>query len=118
MNNRKHDLRIVPRNERSRAGDAMVSVKSAFQIKTPAAPPSPDLFWECAICGSIEPMALPTGRWIKRSCECQRKARREQEDQWKREDWFYKYRLRTYGGWLGESWADEDVARGDKCKDL
>jgi len=109
MNNRKHDLRIVPRTERSQAGDAMMSVRSAFQMKPPTAPAPADLFWECAVCGPIEPMALPTGRWIKRSCECQRKARRDQEDQWKRQSWIEEYRIRTYGGWLGESWIDKDV---------
>jgi DNA replication protein DnaC len=109
MMNRKHDLRIVSPNERSRPGDAMVSLKSAFQMTPPKTPAPANFFWTCATCGPIEPLCLPSGRWIQRSCACQRAARQEQEIEWKRQNWFDEYRMRTYGGWLGESWIDEAV---------
>ena len=33
--------------------------------------------WECPHCGIIQPIRLPTGRYIRRSCECERAARRQ-----------------------------------------
>ncbi len=107
MNNR--NLRIVRPEQRSQSGDAMTSLKSAFQMKVPSTPDPKEFFWTCATCGPIEPLCLPSGRWIQRSCACQRSARQEQEVEWKRQAWIEEYRIRTFGGWLGESWVDKDV---------
>lgn len=95
----------------SQPDDRMVRIGSLFPVKKPDAPAPQELFWTCPSCGPIEPLALPTGRWIKRSCVCQRKVRHEQEKAAKHQEWMDMQKVRTYGGWLGSSWEDKEVAR-------
>ncbi|MGH2509217.1 MAG: hypothetical protein ACRDHZ_17695, partial [Ktedonobacteraceae bacterium] len=74
-------------------------------------PPPADLVWTCPVCGVIEPFALPSGRWIRRVCACQRRVREEQERAETLEHWKQEQLQRTFGGWLGARWVDTDVVR-------
>jgi DNA replication protein DnaC len=111
MQSRKQHLSLVQSSERSQAGDAMESVKSHFQRVQPLAPAHAEFYWTCPTCGLVEPYFIPAkpGRWIRRSCACERAQRQKLQEQRERELWRATYRKRTYGGWLGESWIDEDI---------
>ncbi len=89
----------------------MTRLGALFNRREPATPPPPDLFWECEVCGPIAPCALPTGRWIRRSCVCQRKAREAREQTEMQAMWQREQCVRTFGGWLGTRWVDQDVVR-------
>ncbi len=73
--------------------------------------PPVDLFWTCTVCGLIEPVALPSGRWIQRSCECERKARKQREQEEVRQAWMREQCVHTFRGWLGAKWVDHDMVR-------
>lgn len=86
-------------------------------IKAPTTPPPADLFWECEECGPIEPFATPWGSWIRRSCPCQRQARREQEESKRRIAWLAEQRTHTFGGWLGKQWINHGaIQQLDACR--
>jgi chromosomal replication initiation ATPase DnaA len=91
----------------------MVRLGSLFTMKTPTTPPPADLFWTCEVCGPVEPLFLPfnRGRWIKRSCQCQRQARMIREEAERHQMWLAEQRRQTFGGWLGERWADPAIIR-------
>ena len=107
MNNRQN--KIIQFTGRSQHDQPMTKLGSMLVMKQPEGPAPAELFWTCKKCGPIEPRALPTGRWIKRSCQCQITARQLERAQQERQAWLEKTRLRTYGGWLGERWEDEEI---------
>jgi DNA replication protein DnaC len=51
-------------------------------------------------------LLLPTGRWIARTCACERAAKHEAEAKRERQALLKAMAVRTYGGWLGEGWYD------------
>lgn len=69
-------------------------------------PPPPELIWSCPKCGPIEPFILPSGRWIRRSCSCERKQREEREREALQATWRHDQLVRTFGRWLGAHWVD------------
>ena len=77
--------------------------------KSPAMPPPPELCWTCRVCGPVPPLYLSTGRWIKRSCACQRQARQRREQEDRHSAWLTSQRTRTFGGWMGSRWVDPEV---------
>jgi DNA replication protein DnaC len=54
---------------------------------------------------------LPTGRWIKRSCACQRAERQRQQDQEQLLAWAAEQRSLCFGGWLGRQWASTSIVK-------
>lgn len=107
MNNRQN--KIIQFTGRSQYDQPMTKLGSMLLMKDPNGPAPAELFWTCDTCGPIEPRALPTGRWIKRSCQCQIAARQATRAKQEHQEWLQKTRLRTYGGWLGERWEDEEI---------
>lgn len=101
--------KIIQFKGRSQNDQPMTKLGSMLIMKQPEGPAPAELFWTCEKCGLIEPRALPTGRWIKRACQCQIVARQAGQAALERQAWLEKTKLRTYGGWLGERWEDEDV---------
>ncbi len=82
--------------------------------------PVGELTWECqageigehlgtiftrAGCGMIEPLKLPTGRYIRRSCPCEREAKAAAVRQAEHDTWMLQQASFTYG-WLGHRWSD------------
>lgn len=100
---------IIRFTGRSQNEQPMTKLGSMLVIKQPDGPAPSELFWTCKQCGPIEPRALPTGRWVKRSCQCQITARQAERAAQEHKEWLERTRLRTYGGWLGERWEDEEV---------
>lgn len=111
MQNRKQHLSVVRSSGRSQAGDGMENVTSHFERIAPLTHAPDELYWTCAVCGLIEPYFIPVspGKWIRRSCACERAERQQAQERQARDLWIATYRKRTYGGWLGESWIDEDI---------
>jgi DNA replication protein DnaC len=62
------------------------------------------LNWTCPTCGPQEPLRLPSGRFLRRSCPCERAARQAQRQAEQHALWLKQQRLRTYS-WLGERWS-------------
>jgi len=108
MNNRKQN-NIIQFTGRSQNDKPMKKLGSMLLMKQPEGPAPDDFFWTCEKCGPIEPLALPTGRWIKRTCQCQRNAKKTEQEQLEHASWLQKTRIRTFGGWLGERWEDEEI---------
>jgi DNA replication protein DnaC len=75
-------------------------------IKAPQTPPPAELYWECEECGLVEPYANPLGLWQRRSCACQRRAKREMEEVQRQIARLDSQRTYTFGGWLGKHWVD------------
>lgn len=73
------------------------------EFQKPAQSPAP-ASWFCKVCGEVEPLLLPSGRWIERSCACQRKAKNEERAREERAKRLKEMAVYTYGGWLGEGW--------------
>lgn len=95
----------------SRATGRMTRIGEHLEVKSPIGPPPPELTWECSVCGLIEPLPLPSGnRWIRRSCECERAARKLREDEELRAAWRVHQSYRTFGGWLGNRWITNELA--------
>jgi DNA replication protein DnaC len=65
----------------------------------------PEEPWTCPQCGIIQPLQLPTGRYIRRSCACERAARRQILLREQRIAWMSQQVFDTYG-WLGERFSD------------
>lgn len=59
----------------------------------------PEEPWECPQCGIIQPIRLPTGRYIRRSCECERAARRQLLLREQRKAWMAQQTTETFH-WL------------------
>ena len=53
----------------------LLRVDSIGFVREPQGPPPQELYWTCDVCGVVEPLLIATGRYIKRSCACQRAAR-------------------------------------------
>ena len=108
-----------------RSGEGFTQIGSHLFMQPPTAPPPANVLWTCVNpdsprgpqgCGPIEPLAMPTGRWIKRSCACERLARQQQQDAEVRAAWLTHQAYRTYGGWLGERWVEDDTVKEMKRK--
>jgi DNA replication protein DnaC len=93
----------------SQKDQPMTRAGGTFLMKDPEGPAPDEMFWTCEKCGLIAPRALPTGRWIKRSCACQIAARQTDKAHQDHVEWVRKARVRTYGGWLGERWEDKEI---------
>jgi DNA replication protein DnaC len=65
----------------------------------------PEQPWECPTCGIIPPYKLPSGRLIRRMCECEKEVRRLQVMRSQRQAWMEGQVFDTYG-WLGEQFTD------------
>lgn len=65
--------------------------------------------WTCLVCGPVEPLLLPNGRYVERTCACQRKAKKEAAEKAEREEKLRAMAERTYGGWLGKEWIEPHV---------
>lgn len=64
----------------------------------------------CTICGRVvEPLLLPSGRYIPRSCVCEREVRNQRKAKKAREERLHLLAARTYG-WLGKEWSDMGLA--------
>lgn len=96
-------LSIVPRS------GGMTKLGSMLEMKSPTTPEPIDLIWTCPKCGILQPLALPSGRWIKRSCQCQIQARKDYLKAAEHQEWLEGARIRCFGGWLGDRYVDEDV---------
>ena len=101
--------KIIKFTGRSQVDQPMTKLGSMLIMKRPEGPAPKELFWTCEKCGPVEPRALPTGRWKKRECQCQIAARKAAQAEQERQEWLQKTRIRTYGGWLGERWEDEEI---------
>lgn len=69
--------------------------------------------WTCPTCGVIEPRLVTFGReprYIRVSCPCQVKARREQEQREMQQRIQYQEHHRIYT-WLGHRWSDADLKK-------
>jgi DNA replication protein DnaC len=97
--------------QRASGSDRMTSLGEHFALPHPATPPPPELQWACATCGIIEPLFLPSGRWIKRSCSCERTERQRQRDQTQLMAWATEQRSQCFGGWLGRQWISESIVK-------
>jgi DNA replication protein DnaC len=95
--------------------ESMAPMKGMLELLDPQSPPPDELRWTCPTCGVIEPLWIPAKRWIKRSCECQRTARRLEQERAQREAWLREQRIRCFGGWLGHRWEDAELAQ-DMCQ--
>lgn len=84
--------------------DIIPSVKG-----TPGTENRTALLWTCPTCGPQEPLRLPSGRFLRRSCACERAARQAVRELEQRALWLKQQRLRTYS-WLGERWSDLPLA--------
>ena len=117
MTQQKSHLRLVQRgNERRRADVPTPRTKPTklgelLPLRQPDAPPPPELCWTCEACGIVEPLCLPTGRWIKRSCACERRQRERRVQEERRAAWRVEQCRRTFGGWMGQRWADEEIVQ-------
>lgn len=115
MSRDKSHLSIVRPDKFTRPTEGMTRLSTALAgWKQPDTPPPDELRWSCPTCGVIEPRSLPTGRWVKRSCQCQIQARLDEEKAMQQAKWVQEQRIRTFGGWLGEHWIDEEVV-GEMC---
>lgn len=57
---------------------------------------------QCSICGcDVEPLLLPTGRYIERTCQCERERKHQQQAEQERKERRMKMAERTYG-WLDD----------------
>lgn len=91
----------------SRGNRSLTPLSTALARQARATEPPPaEFIWSCPTCGLIEPYALPSGRWIRRSCACERKQREERERQESLATWRHDQLVRTFGGWLGSHWID------------
>ena len=89
----------------------LMRVDSIGFLREPQGPPPQELYWTCDTCGPVEPLLIATGRYIKRSCACERAKRHEESAKLAREEVMLKMANRTYN-WLGnKAWADTDLAR-------
>jgi|SRR5579859_35327 len=79
----------------------------AFERDEETSPLDP---WICPTCGPVEPLRLPGGRYIRRSCACERAERRVQQEQQEHAERMQKMAHRTYGGWLDKQWSDISLA--------
>ena len=102
----KPDRKVIPLRGNQKPQE-MTPVRELLQPK--AGTPPPELFWTCAKCGEIPPFQLMS-HWVRRSCACEKKERREQEEAEQMAAWRSSQIYRTYGGWLGEGWSDTQLA--------
>src|SRR5215469_678589 len=79
-------------------------------------PPPAELVWKCPACGPIQPVMLPSGRWVRCTCACERHAREERERQEALQVWRQDQLRRTFGGWLGSQWVDQGVVAAMAAK--
>lgn len=99
---------LVEAGQTERATSPMTRLGSGFPVqKSPTTPPPSEVCWTCRVCGDIAPLCLPTGRWIKRSCACEREAKQQCEQEERRSAWLSSQRARTFGGWMGARWVDQ-----------
>lgn len=92
MNQQKSHLRLIQTGNKPTHTEVPTTrtkptkLAELLHLRQPEAAPPPELYWTCAVCGIVEPLCLPTGRWIKRSCACQRHEReqRAQHECWLR----------------------------------
>ena len=61
--------------------------------------------WVCETCGIIQPKRLPSGRLIRRKCECEWEAMRLNALRSQHQAWIQNQIADTYG-WLGEPFTD------------
>lgn len=65
-----------------------------------------EAYFECENCGPVVPYHVKlSGRWLKGTCECSIKARREREQAEMRLAWMRAQPKRSYE-WLGSQWSD------------
>lgn len=81
-----------------------------YQEFLPAIEKKPDA-WICPICGPVEPFLRPDGRYIARTCACQRRAKHEALEAEKRQEQLQTMAERTFGKWLGDEWFDVHACR-------
>lgn len=82
----------------------LLRVDSIGFVREPQGPPPQELYWTCDVCGVVEPLLIATGRYIKRSCACQRAAREVARQEQERQERMQALAARTYG-WLGKEWS-------------
>lgn len=109
MDKKKAHLSIVRDGQFTCPTEGLAPLGSMLAWKKPTTPAPDELRWTCPTCGVIEPRSMPTGRWAKRSCQCQIQARLDKEAAEKQALWVSEQRTRTFGGWLGEHWTHEEV---------
>jgi hypothetical protein len=97
--------------QRASGSDRMTSLREHFTLPEPTMPAPSDLQWDCPTCGVIEPLFLPSGRWIKRTCACQRSERQQQRDQEQLRAWAAEQRSQCFGGWLGRQWTSDSIVK-------
>jgi DNA replication protein DnaC len=99
-------------SQRAQADDPMTRAfpkPEEIASMMPQTPAPKELFWTCKICGPVEPLGLPTGRWIRRSCACERALRQAKREREEFEAWKAQVAARTFEGWLGAAWEDEEI---------
>jgi DNA replication protein DnaC len=116
VRNDRH-LRLMRSTTRNPRDNAMSHLGDHLMVKQPQIPPPIDLTWTCPKCGVILPRCLPSGtRWVRRSCACEIAARKAQEEAQRKALWQVEQAHRTFGGWLGDPWTDDDVIAEMKSK--
>jgi DNA replication protein DnaC len=68
-----------------------------------------ELQWSCPKCGPILPLMIPTGRWIRRSCACERLVKHQAREAEELKQWEIVAAARTFEGWLGAGWKDKKI---------
>src|SRR5258706_10970507 len=66
---------------------------------------SPQEQWECPECGIVPPIRLPSGRFIRGICTCERTRRKQAILREQRKAWMQSQIYDTYG-WLGRDFTD------------
>jgi DNA replication protein DnaC len=107
---RKAEIQAMQMEQRDLPASPFVMTPLASLLSLgPKTEPPAELCWTCEVCGDVPPLCLRTGRWIKRSCECQRRQQQEETREQLRQAWQEEQRTRTFGGWMGAQWVDPRV---------
>jgi hypothetical protein len=98
-------------------GERTNTMSKAFEPVPALSEPGPDhLRWTCPTCGVIEPLWLPTDRWIRRSCACERALRNQQREAEALKKWQDEVTMRVFEGWLGQAWEDAAIVKELRSK--
>lgn len=90
----------------------IVRLGEQMTLHEPSASAPPELRWVCNTCGLIEPyFVAPIGKWVRRSCACEKRAKQEAQDAEHLQAWKVEQARRTYGRWLGARWDNPAVTR-------
>lgn len=100
--------KVIPMRSNQQPFQQMTPLSSIF--KEVASEPMPEeLCFICPNCGVIEPRQLPTGRWIQRTCDCQKATKKAAQQAAEEKQRIEDATRRCFGGWLGQRWVNDEV---------